>query len=49
MTNKFKNNKTGNVLNIKNKKTITLMEKSERYTRVDKTSNTDKKSDKTNK
>lgn len=31
---KFRNNETGNVLVVKNEKTIALMEKSERYTRV---------------
>ena len=44
---KFKNTETGNVLNVKNEKTIALMEKSERYARVHETANTGKKSAKT--
>ena len=31
---KFKNNVTGNVLNVTNPLTISLMEKSDRYTKV---------------
>ena len=31
---KFRNTETGNVLNVKNEKTIALMDKSERYIRV---------------
>lgn len=34
---KFKNIETGNVLSVKNEKTIALMEKSERYIRVQET------------
>ena len=40
---KFKNIETGNVLNVKNEKTIALMEKSERYTPVQKGSKTGKR------
>jgi len=43
---KFKNTETGNVLNVKNEKTIALMEKSERYTRVVETASTGKKNTK---
>lgn len=43
---KFKNTETGNILNVKNEKTIALMEKSERYTRVQETA-TGKKNGKT--
>ena len=43
---KFKNTETGNVLKVKNEKTIELMEKSERYVRVQETANTGKKSGK---
>jgi hypothetical protein len=32
---KFINKKTGNVLNVKDEKTIALMEKSDRYTKVE--------------
>lgn len=31
---KFKNNVTGNILNVTNPMTISLMEKSDRYTKV---------------
>lgn len=44
---KFRNTETGNVLNVKNEKTIALMENSERYTRVQETANTGKKNSKT--
>lgn len=44
---KFKNIETGNILTVKNEKTIALMEKSERYTRVQETANTGKKNSKT--
>lgn len=40
---KFKNIETGNILTVKNEKTIALMEKSERYTRVQETAKTVKK------
>lgn len=43
---KFRNTETGNVLNVKNEKTIALMEKSERYTRVQSTGNTGKQNSK---
>ena len=44
---KFKNVETGNILNVRNEKTIALMEKSERYVRVQETANAAKKSGKT--
>ena len=44
---KFLNTETGNVLNVKNEKTIALMEKSPRYTRVQATANAGKKNGKT--
>lgn len=34
---KFRNNETGNTLNVKNEKAVALMEASERYTRVTET------------
>lgn len=40
---KFKNIETGNILSVKNEKTITLMENSARYIRVQETTKTAKK------
>lgn len=40
---KFKNVETGNILFVKNEKTIAIMEKSVRYIRIPETAKTSKK------